>query len=159
MTGTRIERMRDLHVPAVFQLDRASFSLPWTERSYLFEVNKNETSIPLVALAEDGSLLGFIVVWQVEDEAHIGTIAVASAHQRSGLARALIREGLGQAYTRGARKAFLEVRVGNIPARTLYHSLGFVDFDLRKKYYQDNGEDAVVMLLDPLEAPGMDPRE
>ena len=51
------------------------------------------------------------------------------------------------------------MRVGNIPARTLYHSLGFVDFDLRKKYYQDNGEDAVVMLLDPLEAPGMDPRE
>jgi len=144
-----IRRMQDEDVPAVFQLDRASFSLPWTELSYRFEIHKNETSIPLVASA-GRDLAGFIVVWQVEDEAHIGTIAVAENYRRGGVARALIRAGLGQAYTRGARKAFLEVRAGNHPARTLYLSLGFVDFDLRKRYYADNHEDAVVMLLDPL---------
>ena len=144
-----ITRMQNEHVPAVFQLDQASFTLPWSERSYLFEVNKNETSIPLVAL-ESGVVTGFIVVWQVEDEAHIGTIAVADASRRKGVARALIREGLSQAYARGARKVFLEVRSGNLAAQTLYLSLGFVNFDVRKKYYVDNQEDAIIMLLDPL---------
>jgi ribosomal-protein-alanine N-acetyltransferase len=144
-----IRRMQDEDVPAVFQLDRASFALPWTELSYQFEIHKNATSIPLVAYAGD-VLAGFIVVWQVEDEAHIGTIAVAEAYRRAGAARALIRAGLGQAYARGARKAFLEVRAGNSAARRLYESLGFVDFDLRKRYYADNHEDAVIMLLDPL---------
>jgi len=145
----QIIRMGEEHVPAVLRLDQASFSLPWSERSYLFEVNRNETSIPLVALA-DAKMAGFIVVWQVVDEAHIGTLAVAEAYRKQGVARALIRNGLEQAYARGARKVFLEVRAGNVPARSLYRSLGFVDFDLRKKYYSDNGEDAVVMLLDPL---------
>lgn len=153
MTEFVITRMREEHVPDVFKLDQASFSLPWSERSYLFEIHKNETSIPLVAgqsgLAGD-TIIGFIVIWQVEDEAHIGTIAVDSAFRRGGVARALIRAGLGQAYDRGARKVFLEVRAGNLPAQALYHSLGFVNFDLRKKYYADNHEDAVVMLLDPL---------
>jgi ribosomal-protein-alanine N-acetyltransferase len=144
-----IHRMQDEDVPAVFQLDRASFSLPWTELSYLFEIHKNENSIPLVAYAGT-DLAGFIVVWQVEDEAHIGTIAVAENARRSGVARSLIYAGLGQAYSRGARKAFLEVRAGNTAARRLYESLGFVDFDLRKRYYADNHEDAVIMLLDPL---------
>ncbi len=153
-----IIRMRDEHVPAVFRLDQSSFTLPWSERSYLFEVNKNETSIPLVAFVSGEQveeLIGFIVVWQIEDEAHIGTIAVAESQRRHGVANALIREGLIQAYTRGARKVFLEVRDSNLPAKTLYHNLGFVDFDLRKKYYVDNHEDAVVMLLDPLEFEGL----
>lgn len=144
-----ITRMQNEHVPAVYQLDRASFSLPWTERSYLFEVNKNENSIPLVAL-DSGQVIGFIVVWQVEDEAHIGTIAVAEAFRRKGVARALIHEGLSQAYGRGARKVFLEVRSGNLPAQTLYRNMGFVSFDIRKHYYVDNQEDAIIMLLDPL---------
>jgi ribosomal-protein-alanine N-acetyltransferase len=146
--------MQNEHVPAVFQLDQTSFSLPWSERSYLFEVNKNETSIPLVAL-ESGVVTGFIVVWQVEDEAHIGTIAVADASRRKGVARALIREGLTRAYVRGARKVFLEVRSSNLAAQTLYLSLGFVNFDLRKKYYVDNQEDAIIMLLDPLKVEGL----
>lgn len=149
-----ITRMQNEHVPAVFQLDQTSFSLPWSERSYLFEVNKNETSIPLVAL-ESGVVTGFIVVWQVEDEAHIGTIAVADASRRKGVARALIREGLTRAYVRGARKVFLEVRSSNLAAQTLYLSLGFVNFDLRKKYYVDNQEDAIIMLLDPLKVEGL----
>ena len=82
-----IIRMRDEHVPAAFRLDQLSFTLPWSERSYLFEINKNETSIPLVAFVSGKlveELIGFIVVWQIEDEAHIGTIAVAEANRRHG---------------------------------------------------------------------------
>ncbi len=152
--GIIITGMLEEHVPAVFLLDKASFSLPWTERSYIFEITKNETSIHLVALdtaaENNGKLAGFIVVWAIEDEAHIGTIAVAEGYRRKGIAQLLISAALNEAAKRGAEKVFLEVRAGNFPAHNLYLKLGFIDFDLRKKYYVDNQEDAIIMLLDPL---------
>lgn len=150
----RIVRMCEEHVPAVFSLDQKSFALPWSERSYLFEIRENNTSIPLVAIyTNEGSvehLAGFIVVWTIEDEAHIGTVAVDNELRRQGIAQKLISAALQEARERGAQKVFLEVRSGNLPARTLYQKLGFVDFDLRKKYYCDNQEDAIIMLLDPI---------
>jgi [ribosomal protein S18]-alanine N-acetyltransferase len=152
--GIVITGMLEEHVPAVFLLDKASFSLPWTERSYSFEITKNETSIHLVALdttsESSGKLAGFIVAWAIEDEAHIGTIAVADGYRRKGVAQLLISAALNEAAKRGAEKVFLEVREGNLPAHNLYLKLGFIDFDLRKKYYVDNQEDAIIMLLDPL---------
>jgi ribosomal-protein-alanine N-acetyltransferase len=152
--GIVITSMLKEHVPAVFLLDRASFSLPWTERSYIFEITQNENSIHLVALdtaaGNNGKLVGFIVVWAIEDEAHIGTIAVAEGYRRKGIAQLLISAALGEAAKRGVEKVFLEVRAGNLPAHNLYLKLGFVDFDLRKKYYVDNQEDAIIMLQDPL---------
>lgn len=147
-------RMHEEHVPLVFKLDQNSFALPWSERSYLFEIRENNTSIPLAAVQtnEDQGehLAGFIVVWTVEDEAHIGTIAVDKDFRRQGIAQKLIFAALQEARERGAEKVYLEVRAGNLPARSLYQKLGFVDFDLRKKYYSDNQEDAVIMLLDPI---------
>ncbi len=152
--GIIITDMLEEHVPAVFLLDQASFSLPWTERSYIFEITKNETSIHMVALdtsaENNGKLAGFIVVWAIEDEAHIGTIAVAEGYRRKGVAQLLISAALSEAVKRGAEKVFLEVRAGNLPAHNLYLKLGFIDFDLRKKYYVDNQEDAIIMLQDPL---------
>ncbi len=153
-TNVKIIRMQEEHIPGVFQLDQKSFSLPWSERSYLFEIRENKTSIPLVAIqTNDGKLehlAGFIVVWTIEDEAHIGTVAVDNELRRQGIAQKLITAALQEARERGAEKVFLEVRAGNLPARTLYRKLGFVDFDLRKKYYCDNQEDAIIMLLDPI---------
>ena len=149
-----ITRMREEHVPVVFKLDQKSFALPWSERSYLFEIRENNTSIPLVAVQknedQEEHLAGFIVVWTVEDEAHIGTVAVDKEFQRLGIAQQLIFAALQEARERGAEKVYLEVRAGNLPARSLYQKLGFIDFDLRKKYYSDNQEDAVIMLLDPI---------
>lgn len=150
----RIIRMREEDVPAVFHLDQQSFSLPWSERSYLFEIRENDHSIPLTAIQKNEDhqehLVGFIVVWTVEDEAHIGTIAVDEKFQRKGIAQKLISSALQEAKDRGAEKVFLEVRTGNLPARKLYQKLGFIDFDIRKKYYCDNQEDAIIMLLDPI---------
>lgn len=148
----KIIRMEEKHVPDVFKLDQKSFTLPWSERSYIFEVRENPISIPLVAIVQSGEssgqIAGFIVIWSIEDEAHIGTIAVDQDFQRLGIAEMLIETGLEQAKARGAYKVFLEVRESNLPARNLYHKLGFYDFDLRKKYYSDNQEDAIIMLLD-----------
>ncbi len=147
----KIVEMEEQHVPEVFKLDQESFSLPWSERSYLFEIRENKHSIHLAALEDRGNskpeLIGFIVVWAIEDEAHIGTIAVKKEYQRQGIAQTLISAALGIALSRGAEKVFLEVRAGNTPAHSLYKKLGFIDFDVRKKYYVDNSEDAIVMLL------------
>jgi ribosomal-protein-alanine N-acetyltransferase len=150
----KIVRMQEEHIPAVFSLDKKSLTLPWSERSYLFEIRENKTSIPLVAIqTNDGKvehLAGFIVVWTIEDEAHVGTVAVDKEFRRQGIAQKLISTAIQEAKDRGAQKVFLEVRAGNLPARALYQKLGFVDFDLRKKYYCDNQEDAIIMLLNPI---------
>jgi ribosomal-protein-alanine N-acetyltransferase len=150
----KIVRMQEEHIPAVFSLDKKSLTLPWSERSYLFEIRENKTSIPLVAIqTNDGKvehLAGFIVVWTIEDEAHVGTVAVDKEFRRQGIAQKLISTAIQEAKDRGAQKVFLEVRAGNLPARALYQKLGVVDFDLRKKYYCDNQEDAIIMLLNPI---------
>lgn len=140
-------------VPAVTELDRESFSLPWTEKSFTYEITQNQLSIPLVAetdAAEGKAIAGFIVVWLIVDEAHIGTIAVAEPYRQKGIAEGLIAAAFAQARLGGAIQAYLEVRAGNRAARRLYQKLGFVTDGIRKGYYQDNHEDAVLMSLSDL---------
>lgn len=138
----------------VSAIDRASFSLPWPERAFLYEVKENLSSIPLVAevTGKDGKgeIVGFIVVWLIVDEAHIGTIAVDQKCRRTGIGQALILTALHQAKQKGAQKAYLEVRAGNTVARQLYENLGFQVDGIRARYYQDNHEDAVLMSLESL---------
>lgn len=147
----RIRLMTEEDVPIVSAIDRQSFSLPWPDRSFLFEIRENENSIPLVAEVDNpdktSRVVGFIVVWLILDEAHIGTIAVDDAYRKTGIAENLIRTALRNASAGGALKAFLEVRAGNQPARNLYEKLGFQVDGVRPKYYQDNHEDAVLMSL------------
>ena len=134
----------------VTELDRASFSLPWPESSFKYEIEKNEASRCWVA--ESGSkIVGMIVTWLIVDEVHVATFAVSPTLRRQGIAQRLLTHTLMDAYKHGARKAFLEVREGNLPARGLYKKFGFEEAGLRKKYYQDNGEDAVMMNLEKLE--------
>ncbi len=139
----------------VSAIDRASFSLPWPERAFLYEVKENLSSIPLVAeaTAKDGNveIIGFIVVWLIVDEAHIGTIAVDQKCRRAGVGHALILTALHHAKQKGALKAYLEVRAGNTIARQLYENLGFQVDGIRAHYYQDNHEDAVLMSLESLD--------
>lgn len=146
-----IRRMEVADIPAVTALDHQCFTLPWPERSYLYELTGNENSIPLVATFPDtegvSKLAGFIVVWMIIDEAHIGTIGVAQDFRRKGIAEELIRDAFTQAKERGALQAFLEVRSGNTGAIHLYKKLGFIVDGVRKGYYQDNHEDAILMSL------------
>lgn len=150
-----IRRMEVADVPAVSALDHACFSLPWPERSFTYEVTSNENSIPLVAVTVDETgnshLAGFIVVWLIIDEAHIGTIGIDDQYRRKGIAEALIRTAFSQAKERGALMAFLEVRAGNIGAIRLYEKLGFATDGVRRGYYQDNHEDAILMSLSSLD--------
>jgi len=153
--AVHIRPMAEGDASLVSAIDKASFSLPWPERSILFEIRENDHSIPLVAEENqaDGStvLVGFIVVWLIVDEAHIGTVAVETSHRRSGIAERLIRAALQKARTGGAEKSFLEVRAGNQAALSLYEKLGFKVDGIRPQYYQDNHEDAMLMSLDTLD--------
>jgi ribosomal-protein-alanine N-acetyltransferase len=147
--------MREADAPIVSAIDHASFSLPWPERSFLYEIRENEHSLPLVAetTSPDGKveIIGFIVVWLIVDEVHIGSIAVDEKFRRKGVGEVLVRSALNEARQKGAVKAYLEVRAGNTSARQLYEKLGFGMDGIRTRYYQDNHEDAVLMSLESLE--------
>jgi ribosomal-protein-alanine N-acetyltransferase len=141
-------RLDDL--PAVHEIDLLSFSLPWPERSFRFELTDNPVARCWVA-AEDRRVVAMLVLWLIVDEAHIATIAVHPEFRRKGLGERLLVYALNAAREEGARRAFLEVRAGNLGAQDLYNKYGFIVDGLRLKYYKDNNEDAILMSLDGLD--------
>jgi len=92
-----------------------------------------------------------IVVWLILDEVHIATLAVNPTFRQHHIGQRLLAHTLIKAVDLGAKKAFLEVRKGNLPARELYRKFGFIEVGVRRWYYQDNREDAVLMNLEALD--------
>jgi ribosomal-protein-alanine N-acetyltransferase len=156
-TDFTLRKMRMEDVGAVHSLEMDIFTTPWSLNSYQFEVGENNASEPWLAEAQDANgrpvIAGYIVPWLLIDEVHIANLAVATSFRRMGLARRLLQQALERAATKGARKATLEVRAGNQAALALYESFGFRPVGRRKRYYHDNGEDALLMLLDKLPEP------
>jgi [ribosomal protein S18]-alanine N-acetyltransferase len=149
-----IRRMTEADIAAAALIDRLSFSLPWSEYSFKHEVTANPNSRAWVAEKQTApdmkELIGVLVVWLVLDEAHIGTIAVHPHHRREGVGRSLLVKGMVEAAQEGAVLVYLEVRRSNEAAIRLYQELGFQTVGERKRYYQDNGEDALLMTLPDL---------
>lgn len=144
-----IRRMASEDVPAAHEIDVASFTLPWPERSLRFEVSDNPAA-RCWAAELGGRLVGMLVLWMIVDEAHIATLATHPDHRRQGIAAQLLIETLKSAYAEGARSALLEVRAGNQAAQELYRKFGFEIVGRRERYYKDNHEDAVLMTLSHL---------
>jgi len=144
-----IRRMTLEDVPAIVALDKLSFSLPWPERSFRFELTDNPASRCWV-YEVDGSIVGMIIAWLLVDEAHIATIATHPDHRRQGIARKLLTYALRYMSREGALTSFLEVRETNLPALEMYREFGYEPVGRRKKYYKDTGEDAILMTLDGL---------
>lgn len=145
-----IRRMMLEDLPVVIELDRLSFSLPWPERSFRFELTDNPASRCWVAEL-DGRVVGMIVVWFLVDEAHIATIATHPDFRRQGIARKLLTYALRYMSKEGAVTSFLEVRESNIAAQEMYHQFGYEEVGRRKRYYKDTNEDAILMTLNGLE--------
>jgi ribosomal-protein-alanine N-acetyltransferase len=145
-----IRRMSPEDVPVVHEIDTLSFSLPWPERSFRFEVNDNPAARAWVAEL-DGRVVAMLVLWLVIDEAHIATLATHPEFRQRGAARRLLVEALVSAREEGARLAFLEVRTGNLVAQAMYRKYGFEVAGVRRRYYKDNDEDALLMTLEGLE--------
>ncbi len=141
-------------ISQVFALDVMSFSLPWPERSYHYEVEENLHSRPWVmedARQTPPRIVGMIVVWMILDEAHVATLAVHPDYRRRGIGQHLLANALLEAQKEGAVLAFLEVRRSNLAAQALYQQFGFVEDGTRPHYYADNGEDAILLSLRPLD--------
>ena len=142
-----IRRMKVEDVPAVTQIDRLSFTLPWTERSFHFEVTSNPASRCWVA-ESGGAIVGVVVAWLLVDDIHIATIATHPAFRRQGIAQALLAHVLKLGAEEGALSSFLEVRESNLAAQAMYRKFGYEVTGRRPRYYKDNGEDAILMTLE-----------
>jgi [ribosomal protein S18]-alanine N-acetyltransferase len=145
-----IRKMAVEDISAVVDLDQKSFSLPWPERSFRFELTDNPASRCWVADI-DGKVVGMIVVWLIVDEAHIATIATHPDYRRQGIGKRLLSHALRQMILDGARSSFLEVRESNLAAQEMYRKFGYEVAGRRRRYYRDNDEDAILMNLERLD--------
>jgi ribosomal-protein-alanine N-acetyltransferase len=136
-------------VPTVAKFDKLALTLPWTERSFHFEVTSNPASRCWVA-ERDGVIVGVIVAWLLVDEVHIATIATHPDVRRQGIAQALLVHVLKSGAEEGAVSSILEVRESNFAAQAMYRKFGYEETGRRPRYYKDNGEDAILMTLEPL---------
>lgn len=131
------------YVPQIAALEQQCFSDPWSEASVAREC-KDPLSHWLVAV-EDGRVVGYIGSQSVPPEADVMNLAVAADCRRRGLGRQLLHALLTLLHSQGIERLFLEVRVSNAPAIALYHAFGFEQVGLRKKYYIDPEEDALIL--------------
>ena len=144
-----IRRMTLDDLPTVVELDKISFSLPWPEKSFRFEITDNLASRCWVAEI-DGRVVAMLVGWLLVDDIHIATIATHPDFRRQGIGRQLLSHALSRALDEGARSSFLEVRESNLAAQEMYRQFGYEPTGRRKRYYKDNDEDAILMTLESL---------
>ncbi len=149
MSEVIIRRMRLGDCPAVHAIEEKVFPTPWTLRDFEREMTVNRCARYLVA-EEDGQVIGFAGAWMILDESHMTNIAVLEEYRGRGIGRRLMEALLRYASDLGACCMTLEVRAGNETAQALYRSLGFMKVSVRKRYYENNGEDAFLMVTDRL---------
>ncbi|MBT3267978.1 ribosomal protein S18-alanine N-acetyltransferase [Candidatus Poribacteria bacterium] len=135
-------------LPAIYEIETRSFPTHWSYRVLRDEVRRvRPQSRVLVARCGD-RVVAFTIFWIVVDEVHILNFAVHPAYRRLGIAKRLLHGILSNGRALGLVRATLEVRVSNSGAIRLYREAGFRAVAMRRKYYQDTGEDAYVMWLD-----------
>lgn len=132
-------------VDAVTEIEKATFARPWTREDFLREMEVNKVARYLVYVL-DGEIVGYAGAWVILDESHITNIAIREDMRGRGYGKALVKALLQYLSNLGAEYATLEVRVSNAAARHVYESLGFVRMGKRPHYYEDNGEDALLMV-------------
>jgi ribosomal-protein-alanine N-acetyltransferase len=145
----RIAPMTLGDIPAVHDIERASFPVPWPSYAFRQELETNRMAHYLVARSETG-IVAYGGIWLMVDEAHVTSFAVHPEHRRSGIGGRLMLELMELSVHLGARVATLEVRLSNEAARLLYGRFGFRPVGVRPRYYSDNGEDALIMTTEPL---------
>ena len=141
MADVTIRRMALSDVDGVHAIEKNTFARPWKKEDFVKEMTENLCARYLVA-EEDGEIIGFAGAWIVLDEAHVTNIAVRQDKRGRGIGRRLTGQLMQYAANLGVVYATLEVRRSNTVAQRLYQSLGFEYVGVRKRYYEDNGEDA-----------------
>ena len=141
-------------IEAIIAVEHASFTNPWTREMYVAELENRGVSFFFVARDDRRHIVGFCAFWRVLDELHINNLAVLPEARRGGVASALLRRVLAEGAKLGARRATLEVRRSNEIARRLYERFGFSVAGVRRGYYSQPTEDALVLWREPLDSAG-----
>ena len=150
MPDLEIRRMEAGDLDVVMEIEHLCFSIPWSRESFRIEIEENKCALYIV-LTEDGRPVAYAGTWLVISEGHITNIAVHPDFRGRGYGERITRAMMEAALEIGIGWMTLEVRRGNSVAQSLYKKLGFSEVGVRKRYYEDNGEDALVMVVESLE--------
>lgn len=131
----------------VMEVEHASFTLPWSREAFYNELMNNQYAVYLV-VEDKGHVIGYGGQWVILDEGHITNIALLPAYRGYGLGEELMIRMMGTAKSMGVKRMTLEVRISNHGAQKLYRKMGFQEGGIRKNYYTDNMEDALVMWVE-----------
>ncbi|MBE0601769.1 MAG: ribosomal protein S18-alanine N-acetyltransferase [Firmicutes bacterium] len=142
-----IRRMQKADIKAVFDIELQTFAVPWPEPSFHHELDENPVARYLVAENDAGAVIAYAGAWMIYEEAHITNIAVREDWRGQGVGIALTRALIQYAANLGVHYMTLEVRKSNRVAQAMYEKLGFEKLGVRKQYYTDNLEDALLMAL------------
>jgi ribosomal-protein-alanine N-acetyltransferase len=152
-----IEPMRRRHLAAVIRIEHRAHPKPWSLGVFSSELAQGDARY-YVVVRVDGKVVGYGGLMFVVDEAHITNVAIAPSMRRQGLGTVLLAHLAREGARRGCTAMTLEVRVGNVAAQDLYRKFGFVTAGLRRNYYLETGEDALIMWLYELGTPGVQAR-
>lgn len=139
-----IRQAEERDIKPMAEMDVLCFSAPWSEESFEKEIRENRLAFYIVAEIGD-SMVGYAGLWCIVEEGHITNVAVHPDHRRKGIGEALVGVLLSHTIDIGILSHTLEVRASNQAAISLYTKFGFEPAGIRKGYYADNGEDAVIM--------------
>jgi ribosomal-protein-alanine N-acetyltransferase len=142
-----IRDMKESDLERIIEIEEKSFNPPWSREAFLLELTKNLLAKYIVAEV-DGQVVGYGGIWLIIDEGHVTNIAVDEEYRGKGIGSKIL-EGLIQiCRDRNMTAMTLEVRKSNVVAQSLYRKYGFKEYGIRKGYYQDNNEDAIIMWKD-----------
>lgn len=144
-----VREMREEDIDGIMEIERDSFAIPWTKQDLIGELSNKAARY--FVLLEDGVVSAYAGTWLIIDEGHITNIAVHPDKRGKGYGTKVTSAMMQAAVDVGVQYMTLEVRVSNEPALALYKKLGFKKAGVRKKYYEDNGEDAYIMVNDRLQ--------
>ncbi|MBP2632721.1 MAG: ribosomal-protein-alanine acetyltransferase [Firmicutes bacterium] len=145
MTEITYREMTIADLDAVVTVENQSFVSPWSRQAFCDELY-NQLAHYLLAVMEE-TVIGYVGMWLIIDEAHITNVAVLPSYRKLGIGKCMMQKALDVAKERGAVSMTLEVRPSNAPALALYKNLGFEHAGVRKNYYEDTQEDAIIMWL------------
>lgn len=128
----------------IAEIEKQCFAVPWSYESLHHDITENKRALYITAEA-DGKICGYVGVWKILDEGHITNVAVTPEYRRRHIASAMLGVLLEVLKDNAVSSCTLEVRAGNEAAKALYRSFGFAEAGVRKGYYEDNGEDAIIM--------------
>lgn len=147
MESMIVRKMEIEDIDAVLDIEKNSFSIPWTKNAFFMELKKNKLAKYCV-VEVDGAVAGYGGMWLVLDEAHITNIAVHPKYRGMGVGKKIMDGLVGEGLRINIKRMTLEVRTSNLTAQGLYKNLGFMLCGIRPGYYTDNDEDALIMWKD-----------